>query len=92
MSPVYLVKVVYRDERSPSVRIVRPEVTEAPHRYPDGSLCLFYPPDRSWRYDSLVALTTVPWTAEWLFFYECWRDAGIWFGDEVPHKGRKKLA
>lgn len=42
----------------------------APHLYPDGSLCLFYPRAREWNNQMWLARTTVPWTAEWLFHYE----------------------
>lgn len=90
LSPDYRLNVVYRSSRSPLVYVTEPKISSAPHRYPDGSLCLFYPADRSWRDDSLIALTIVPWAAEWLYYYECWRDTGTWFGDEVSHSGVKQ--
>lgn len=57
----------------------------APHRYPDGTLCLFYPKDRSWGPRLLLADTIIPWAAEWLMFYELWQDTGVFLGQEAPH-------
>ena len=89
LSPAYSVRIRYRDTRSPVVHVLRPSVSGAPHRYPDGSLCLFFPGDGDWISTSLIAQSIVPWAAEWLYFYECWRDTGTWFGDEAPHSGPK---
>ncbi|MBN1876473.1 MAG: hypothetical protein JXA33_19775, partial [Anaerolineae bacterium] len=52
-SPVYTIKITYpfagRYSLSPSVWIVSPEIhSNAPHRYADKSLCLYFPPERSW--------------------------------------------
>ena len=88
-SPEYVVRVAARMESTPVVHILEPEIITAPHRYSDRSLCLFYPQDRSWSASSIIALTIVPWTAEWLWLYECWCDTGEWFGDEAPHSGEK---
>ncbi len=30
--------------------------------------------------------TIIPWTAEWLVFYELWKDTGTWQGAEAPHE------
>lgn len=53
---------------------------EPPHLYPDGSLCLFYPPGLEWRPTMYVAEMIIPWAAEWLFFYELWLVGGHWYG------------
>ena len=89
-SPEYTVKMVYKEKTIPKVWIVSPKIDYAPHRYFDQSLCLYYPDDRSWTSDLFLAETIVPWTAEWLAFYEIWYVTGIWYGDEVPHNGKKK--
>ena len=80
----YDVRIIPREQRSPKVFVMNPKpVEKAKHVYADGSLCLFYPPDRSWTDRSLIAETTIPWTAEWLFFYEVWLKTGKWLGGGV---------
>ena len=95
LSALYRVRIQYRGPRTPIILVDDPVIdADAPHRYPDGSVCLFYPGDSGdaiWKHNSIIALTIVPWTAEWLYFYECWLDTGTWFGDEAPHTGQKKL-
>jgi len=91
LSPAYMVAIRYRGSKTPKVFVIAPEIhARAPHRYSDNTLCLHYPPDHDWRADSIVALTIVPWIAEWLFFYECWLDTGKWAGEAVSHSGEKK--
>lgn len=63
--------------------------TESPHRYQDGSLCVWYPWDRRenrWIFDDgllhLLALIQIH-----LFKEEWWRasDPPEWLGPEAPH-------
>ena len=94
-SHVYAVKVVYRfaDRHSecPRVWTISPEIRrDAPHRYSDDSLCLFFPPDRSWTPNAYISKTIVPWIALWLAFYEIWLDTDHWYGPEAAHKGKKR--
>jgi hypothetical protein len=85
-SPVYRVRIEWRGTRSPCVVVESPRLQcRAPHRYSNGSLCLFDPKDRSWHPHLYIAETIVPWTAEWLFFYEIWMLTGSWYGPEAPH-------
>lgn len=93
--PVYTAKIAYKfTNRSgdvPKVWIVEPEIhPDAPHRYSDDSLCLYYPPERSWTPDKFISETIVPWTALWLLFYEIWLDADHWYGPEAPHDEEKR--
>lgn len=89
-SPTYTVRIAYPYPFSPRVWIVFPFIDpDAPHRYSDQSLCLYYPQDRSWHGRRFIAETIVPWTAEWLAFYEIWCLTGEWYGDEVLHTGNK---
>lgn len=83
---VYTIKIVY-DRVAPDVFVVSPNLLKSfPHRYPDKSLCLYYPKDKSYNYKtSIIANTIIPWTAEWLYFYEKWLETGIWWGKEAPH-------
>ena len=88
ISPVYTVAVAYRPPRSPVVRVTRPTIDPAaPHRYRDGSLCLHAPADLDWHPGRFVAETIIPWTAEWLLYYEAWLadPDRRWFGPEAPH-------
>jgi hypothetical protein len=92
-SPEYRLKLEYRPGKSPKVWILSPEVCpDAPHRYRDRSLCLYYPRYGEWHPGMFLAETIVPWAAEWLFFYEVWLEDpdGRWFGPEAPHDRKKK--
>lgn len=57
----------------PHVYFVDPDITLSP-------LCLFDVEADEWTHDDLVALTTVPWAADWLACYEGWLATGRWFG------------
>lgn len=43
-------------------------------------LCLFDPYAAEWSLSDLIAETTVPWTARYLYFYEGWLETGKWLG------------
>lgn len=84
-SPRYQVRIEY-DPYVPKVFILEPELLAfAPHRYPDQSLCLYHPNDKSFDGRAKIADTIIPWTSEWLYFYEAWLEDGIWWGKEAPH-------
>lgn len=79
----YIVRITYALRKIPLVRVVKPELEarpgeELPHTYGDGSLCLHK--REEWMPDMLIVESTLPWTAEWLFFYEIWRSTGEWLG------------
>ena len=65
---------------------------ESPHRYDDGSLCMWYPDDRverRWVFeDGLVALMGL--VMAHLFKEAWWRETAEWLGDEVPHEAQSK--
>ncbi len=91
-SPEYRVKLAYRPGRVPRVWVTRPDIhPDAPHRYSDGSLCLYHPDDGDWHPGLFLADTIAAWAAEWLFYYEVWLvdPQRRWFGPEAPH-GRGK--
>jgi len=81
---LYTVAITYELGRSPVVAVVAPELilppaTELPHTYEDDALCLHLRCE--WTDDMHLALTTVPWTAEWLLHYELWlATGGTWCG------------
>jgi hypothetical protein len=81
--------------RCPVVRVLSPrlelnfdaaEEAPLPHVYfskPDPTLsplCLFDVEAGEWSHDDLIALTTVPWAADWLACYEGWLATGRWYG------------
>jgi hypothetical protein len=89
-SPCYHVQLIYACGSRPKIWVRQPKLREdAPHRYPDKSLCLYHPDDESWSSDSGIAKTIVPWTAEWLYCYELWLVTGVWAGPEAPHLSAK---
>lgn len=45
--------------------------------------CLFLPKTREWHGNQLLANTVVPWTLEWLLFYETWFVTGHWVAGGV---------
>lgn len=95
----YLIQVEYTIKSVPRVRILDPELTHErdgktlPHTYPDESgrknrvrPCLFVPDE--WDARDSIAATVIPWTCEWLFFYEMWLVTGEWLGGGL-HPERK---
>jgi hypothetical protein len=92
-SPDYRVKLVYCLRTAPKVWVLSPEIDKAaPHRYDDLSLCLYYPRHSEWHPGMFLAETIVPWSAQWLFFYEAWLvdPDGRWLGPEAPHGAKKE--
>jgi hypothetical protein len=85
VSRTYLVRIDYgRAPASPRIWIVRPSLDpRAPHRYPDGSLCVFFKDE--WTPEMSFAQTIVPWTFEWIAYYEMWLETDRWLGPEAPH-------
>jgi hypothetical protein len=78
----------------PQVRVIKPrlrpnwkalEETPLPHVYfdvddiPNSPLCLFDPLASEWSHNDFIALTTVPWTCDWLASYEGWLATERWF-------------
>lgn len=85
-SPVYHVRIVHEPGRTPRVFVNRPVIRRgAPHRYRDGSLCLFWPREWQWSARESLAATIVPWTALWLYYYELWQVTEEWLGPSSPH-------
>jgi hypothetical protein len=82
-SATYSILITYDWFRPPRARVLRPHLepnsdNELPHIYPDGTLCLHTVED--WAWDKLLADSIVPWTSQWLFFYEIWKLTGQWLG------------
>ncbi len=84
LSRTYTCVVSYRLGTPPVVRVIDPPLAAdedgaLPHYYHDtSSLCLY---DRGdWTSGMSLAATVIPWTIEWLYFYELWRATGVWHG------------
>ena len=89
----YEIKIDYRMDDPPQVRITRPDITPSTeyHMYSDGQLCLYDHRSSPWKWRYNIHETIIPWTAEWLVFYELWRITGEWLGPAAPHgPGLKK--
>jgi hypothetical protein len=88
-SVAYRVRIEYRADEPPQVRILSPELKpredggRLPHVYPGNWLCLYLPGAGEWAPDLSLAHTIVPWISEWLFFYETWQVLGVWLGGGV---------
>lgn len=91
----YRVAVTYRPPKCPKVWVRDPKPhADAPHRYSDRSLCLYDPRVGEWHPGLFLSETLVPWTAEWLLYYEAWLvdPERRWFGPEASHGPRKQPA
>lgn len=55
-----------------------------PHVYPYKGkgvhLCLWRPRYKEWNWSMKLSQTYVPWTIEWLFYFEDWLQTGEWAG------------
>lgn len=90
MSVRYTVQICYQHRRRPKVIVVNPvletrlDEDALPHVYPGDELCLYYKNEFVGT-ENFIADTIVPWTSEWLYFYEMWMATGFWLGSEAPH-------
>lgn len=92
--PTYTVSINYRGDKSPIVKILKPELIEnPPHIYPSSrTLCLYHPDNYKWAKEKLIAKDIVSWTAAWIYFYEVWLEKGIWIGPEASHNLPKDIS
>jgi hypothetical protein len=91
LSIEYTYKVEYRPNHAPKVYILSPCIgyNDETHMYPDKSLCLYYPGDYSWNDESHIYNTIIPWTHEWIVFYEWYQISGKWNHPAVQHRNNK---
>lgn len=83
----YQVSIRYPKGKVPRVRILRPKIEPSTkiHMYPNGTLCLYDHRSAPWSANYDLHQTIIPWTAEWLVFYELYKTHGVWLGPEAPH-------
>ena len=60
--------------------------------YRDGTLCLYDFRVQPWSSWDNIHEKIIPWTAEWLVFYELYLMCGKWLGPEAPHGDGEKEA
>lgn len=98
---VYTCRFVFERATDPIVVVMAPDLKavaageKIPHVYPwNGSgtrLCLWWPKGREWSAQFKVAETLIPWTAEWLYYFELWLLTMTWEGGgEHPTPAKKK--
>jgi len=81
------VKIKYKPGGEPKVWVLQPEIimSSRTHVYKEGNLCLYFPRDEPWMEGDLISKKIIPWTAEWLIYYELFLITGDWLGPEAPH-------
>jgi hypothetical protein len=86
-SPKYSIRIRYKQFGNPSVRVLEPHIEPRSciHIFKTGDLCLFHPSTQPWSSKNNLHDTIIPWTAEWLVFYELYLSEGRWLGPEVQH-------
>lgn len=91
-SPTYRLRIEYPVWGKPAVYIEEPEIIPSAkiHIYKEGSLCLYYPKETPWKHQFHISDTILPWTAEWLVFYELYKLYGVWLGKSASHENEDK--
>ena len=84
---LYRVELHYTSGRSPTVRIIEPQIERRSeiHIYGDGALCLYDWREQPWSDKWHLHETIIPWAAEWLVFYELFLATGKWLGASAIH-------
>ncbi len=87
-SDTYQLKLIYPVWGIPKMYVVTPQIEPSPtiHIYQQGHLCLYHPIETPWRDTHHLSDTIIPWTAEWLVFYELYKLYGIWLGKSYSHE------
>lgn len=89
LSDEYEIKLIYSLNEHPNVYVINKKLSLAegheklPHIYGSNenqNLCLYFRQGREWGDQMLIAKTILPWTSEWLWFYENWLATGKWMG------------
>lgn len=99
MSTEYTIRVEYILGKHPKIYsctpLTIPSGKKLPHVYcqKEQRLCLYYPrgADASWNVSKSIALTIIPWTSEWLFYYELWLATDKWLGGGIHTSGTEKI-
>lgn len=92
-SVFYTIRLKYDGSHRPTVHIIDPVLPydRKAHMFKDKSLCLYYPKEQPWSNNLSISQTIIPWTAEWLVYYELYQYYGKWLGPEVDHGNNEKI-
>ena len=90
LSQSYRIKLTYKLTDKPKVhvlspKLIIPEGKKLPHIWSADNLCLYFPDQKEWNCRKVLAHSVLPWTSEWLFFYEIWLATGEWVGGGTIH-------
>lgn len=90
ISREYSLRLTYRRSERPGVQVLAPSIPElaaghgrVPHLYEHShpvKLCLYLPRTHEWGAEMSLAKTVVPWSIDWLFYFEIWLATGDWNG------------
>jgi hypothetical protein len=84
----YTIGILLKAFKEPKVWVLQPDIKPrlSIHMYQDKSLCLFHRADFGIFEKISIARQIIPWTIEWVHFYELWQVNGhIWLGKEIGH-------
>ncbi|GHS89769.1 hypothetical protein FACS1894201_11100 [Bacteroidia bacterium] len=88
---IYTISIECGVEIRPKVKVINPKLKDnAPHTYPDRSLCLYHSSNFQWDSKKLITNEIIHWTVAWIYFYEYWLQTGEWIAEEFPHSSKKK--
>lgn len=100
-SETYRILITYKlSDYSPSSWLIEPHVELHDGKLPEHiygvntkghpCLCVYYPKEKEWVPQMLIATSYLPWILTWLNAYEYWLITGEWDYPAVSH-GKKKL-
>lgn len=101
LSQIYDIKIVYTINEAIEIFVINKTLEIAsnrdvlPHVYNSEKqqLCLYSPSKKEWDTYNYIDNTIIPWTSEWLYYYELWLPKGKWLGgghNEYPNKDYTK--
>lgn len=88
LSKFYEIKIDYSIIKGIEIYVINEKLQIAerrnslPHVYSTEKqkLCLFTYANNDWNDTMSISSTIIPWTSEWLYFYEIWLINGDWLG------------
>ena len=100
-SSTYQVKFEYQGGRIPQVWVCGllskgTSSSEIPHKFSVDEkknqvhICLFRTKYSEFDRQSSLSKNIIPWTCEWLHFYELYLITGNWYGNGEPPNGKKR--
>jgi hypothetical protein len=95
-SDTYSIRITYKLKGIPRVKVTHPkipqELWQKVHIYSNGTLCLYdhRVEAQPWKWQNNLHETIIPWTAEWLVYYELFLVFGKWLGPEAEHGNSTK--